>query len=143
MPLKKPKYYAYFIPPNGSTGVTNDWKKTEKLVIGKTGARFKAFDNKKDAELWLAHGARYEAKPAQYKKLQAGIYFDAGTGRGEGVEISVTDEKGTNLLHKAIPRSELNTFGKHLIGSESATNNYGEPSLRFAMGIEIAKKITR
>lgn len=134
--MKKKKYYAYFVP-DGRQGVTDDWKKCEKIVSGKTGARFKAFDNRREAETWLGRGARYEAKPV--RKLERGIYFDAGTGRGNGVEISVTDEGGKNLLHKAISREELNRFGKHLIENESATNNYGELlALRYAL--EIAKK---
>lgn len=138
---KKIKYYAYFVP--GLTvvqGVTDDWKTTKRMVSGKTGARFKAFENRKDAELWLAHGARYEAKPVV--KLERGIYFDAGTGRGEGVEISVTDEHGKNLLHRALGKSELNQFGKHLVGNEAATNNYGELlALRYAL--QIAKKMPK
>lgn len=137
---KKIKFYAYFVP-NGSAGVTDEWKKTEKMVIGKTGARFKAFESRAEAEAWLAAGARYEAKPSlALRKLEPGIYFDAGTGRGEGVEISVTDEHGKNLLHKAVSKQELNQFGKHLIADESATNNYGELlALRYAL--EIARKM--
>lgn len=144
MPAKKKKFYAYFIPaagPKGSfaQGVTDSWAVCEKHVSGKAGARFKAFDAKADAEAWLGHGAMYEPKAARPRPdLWPGIYFDAGTGRGEGVEISVTDERGRNLLHKAIPRAELNPFGKHLAGEE-ATNNYGELlALRYAL--EIARK---
>src|SRR5271154_780988 len=98
MPAKKKKYYAYFVPQTRKSGVTSDWKKCEAMVKGVTGARFKAFDNMQDAEYWISHGAVYEAKNPP--KLKKGIYFDAGTGRGAGVEISVTDEKGKNLLHK-------------------------------------------
>ncbi|HVO28838.1 MAG TPA: viroplasmin family protein [Candidatus Paceibacterota bacterium] len=138
---KKSKFYAYFIPPGGkgraAKGVADDWKQCEKAVIGKPGARFKAFESREDAEAWLARGAAYEAKP--FVKLEKGIYFDAGTGRGEGVEVSVTDEKGTDLLHKAVSKYELNQFGKHLVANEAATNNYGELlALRYAL--EIAKK---
>jgi ribonuclease HI len=135
---KKIKYYAYFVP-SGLSGVTEDWKKCEKIVSGKTGARFKSFDSKKDAETWLERGARYESKSQKYVTLEPGIYFDAGTGRGDGVEISITDEKGTNLLHKALSSDELNRFGKHRISNDAATNNYGELlALRYAL--EIAKK---
>ena len=133
---KKPKYYAYYIP-DGRQGITEDWNKCEKLVRGVPGARYKGFGNKKEAEGWLAGGAIYEAKPPV--KLESGIYFDAGTGRGEGVEISVTDETGKNLLRKALSKEDLNKFGKHLIETESATNNYGELlALRYAL--EIAEK---
>lgn len=145
---KKIKYYAYFVPGRSASrgarpvsGVVDNWKQCEKMVIGKVGARFKAFESRSEAEAWLEGGAKYESKPAlSARKLESGIYFDAGTGRGEGVEVSVTDEHGKNLLHKALSKYELNQFGKHLVANESATNNYGELlALRYAL--EIAKKM--
>ncbi|MDE2019085.1 MAG: ribonuclease H family protein [Patescibacteria group bacterium] len=148
---KKSKFYAYFIPSSGKNGVTSDWAVTEKMVKGVTGARFKAFDSKAEAEAWLEKGAIYEAKQlviARPLNNEPGIYFDAGTGRGEGVEISVTDENGKNLLHKVVDGTELNKFGKHLVAPSSheaskgaaRTNNYGELlALRYAL--EIAKKM--
>lgn len=107
------------------------------MVKGVTGARFKAFEHRTDADRWLASGARYEIRVP--KKLEPGIYFDAGTGRGSGVEISVTDASGKNLLHKAFSKTEINRFGKHLIGDLSATNNYGE-LLALRAALEIARK---
>ena len=87
---------------------------------------------------WAWCGVR--AKAARPRpELTPGIYFDAGTGRGEGVEISVTDEKGKNLLHKAIAAKDLNKFGKHLLGNAEATNNYGE-LLALSYALEIARK---
>jgi ribonuclease HI len=144
MPAKKKKYYAYFVPGGVSKhGVTDGWAVCEKFVSGKTGARFKAFDNRSDAEAWLGNGARYEAKAAKPRpKLEPGVYFDAGTGRGEGVEVSVTDEKGKNLLHKALGANKLNKFGKHLVGNPDATNNYGELlALRYALEIARAARV--
>ncbi len=145
---KKPKFYAYFVPSSRKSGVAENWPAAEKMVKGVTGARFKAFESRAEAERWLAGGAVYEGKAAQVAaaqhKLQPGIYFDAGTGRGEGVEISVTDEAGKNLLHKVFKKAELNKFGKHLVDggnrdNAAATNNYGELlALRYAL--EIAKK---
>jgi ribonuclease H-related protein len=167
MSQKKNKYYAYLVPASAvvhadvagsrpgtagarpKTGVTDSWAVCEKIVSGKVGARFKAFENRTDAETWLAHGAMYVANPARPRpKLERGVYFDAGTGRGAGVEISVTDEKGKNLLHKALSRAELNRFGKYLVGglngSESATNNYGELlALRYAIEIARTEKIKK
>ena len=147
MPAKKKKYYAYFVPTGGAkgkAGVTDSWTVCEKLVSGKTGARFKAFESRADAEAWLGQGAMYESRAARpHPKLEPGIYFDAGTGRGEGVEISVTDEKGKNLLHKAVSKSDLNKFGKHRVG-EDATNNYGELlALRYALEIARADGIKK
>ena len=116
MPSKKKKQYAYLLP-NKKSGVTDDWRACEKLVSGIAGARYRGFTSQEEARAWLENGARYEAKT--YKKLKPGVYFDAGTGRGDGVEISVTDEQGKNLLHKALKEKELNRFGKHLIRNES------------------------
>ncbi len=149
MPAKKKKYYAYFVPSVGGggvakaavpkQGVTDNWAVCEKFVSGKTGARFRAFENKADAEAWLKQGAMYEPKAARLRpKLMPGIYFDAGTGRGAGVEISVTDEKGNNLLHKALGAKELNKFGKHLLANDEVTNNYGE-LLALKYALEIAR----
>jgi len=138
MSSKKNNYYAYRLP-SGKAGVVSDWKKCEALVSGVQGARYRGFVSEKDARAWLAEGAHYEEKI--HHKLEPGIYFDAGTGRGEGVEVSVTDESGKNLLHKAIAKSKLNTFGKYNVAHHhgEATNNYGELlGLRYAL--EIAKK---
>ena len=136
---KRKKYYVYLVP-NGPRGVTDDWKICEKIVSGKVGARFRAFGERSDAERWLMAGARYETKIRLARRRESGIYFDSGTGRGKGVEISVTDEKGKNLLHKALSKKDINRFGKHLVDDASATNNYGELlALRYA--IAIAKKM--
>ncbi|MDP3772107.1 MAG: RNase H1/viroplasmin domain-containing protein [bacterium] len=118
------KYYAYLLPNNGTRGITENWNECEKLVSGIASARFRGFPLRKDAETWLAAGAPYE--PKVKKKMPVGIYFDAGTGRGRGVEISVTDENGKNLLHEVLSPEKINRFGKHWIFNDDATNNYGE-----------------
>lgn len=106
------------------------------------GARYRGFASKEDAGAWLFEGAHYEIKV--YKKPKPGIYFDAGTGRGEGVEVSVTDEKGKDLLHKALKKKELNSFGKHLIRNDEATNNYGELlAMRYALVVAKKEKIKK
>lgn len=117
------KYYAYLLPKNGEKGITDSWPACDKKVHGVFGARYRGFKTKHEAEAWLAGGANYEVRiPAN---LEAGVYFDAGTGRGNGVEISVTDEKGKNVLHLVMPKTKINIYGKHLI-KEKVTNNYGE-----------------
>ena len=116
------KYYAYLLP-NGTSGVTSTWKKCEDLVKNKNGARYKGFASKKEAESWLKAGAKYEIKTK--KKALSGIYFDAGTGRGNGVEISVTDKDGKDLLGKILHLGLINQHGKHLL-PKGKTNNYGE-----------------
>jgi ribonuclease H-related protein len=136
----KKKYYAYFVPGTGAAGVSDNWPECERMVKGKVGARYRAFGDRRSAEQWLAAGAVYESKPQARAALVPGIYFDAGTGRGHGVEVSVTDEKGKNLLHKALSSAELNRFGKHLVGDAAATNNYGE-LLALRHALTIAKKM--
>ncbi len=138
MPTKN-KYYAYVVPSEGKEGIVDNWDACEKIVSGKIGARYRGFPARTEAAQWLADGAQYESAPRPPgPALERGIYFDAGTGRGQGVEISVTDEKGTNLLHKVLPPKKLNRFGKHLL-ADSATNNYGE-LLAFKYALMIAKK---
>lgn len=118
----KNSFYAYRLP-SGEEGILETWNETDKKVKGVFGARYRGFKTKEEAKLWLKAGADYAIK--RVKKLKKGIYFDAGTGRGHGVEISVTDEKGDDLLHKTIHPKELNVHGKHLLGHDF-TNNYGE-----------------
>ncbi len=118
----KNSFYAYKLP-GGEEGILDNWNETDKKVKGVFGARYRGFKTLRDAKLWLKAGADYAIK--RVKKLKKGIYFDAGTGRGNGVEISVTDEKGENLLHKSLPKKNLNKHGKHLLGKDF-TNNYGE-----------------
>lgn len=136
MATKKKKYYAYFLS-SAHQGVTDNWSECEKLVSKAKNARYRGFPSRSDAEAWLDAGARYEASASSRRvgttkgrvkkevNLVPGIYFDAGTGRGHGVEISVTDEQGRNLLHAALPKEKINKFGKHLL-PRAMTNNYGE-----------------
>ncbi len=130
------KYYAYYIPSSDENGVADDWNECEKKVSGEPGARYRGFATRKEAEQWLKAGADYSFQ----KEFEPGIYFDAGTGRGKGVEVSVTDEKGENLLREVVPKKKLNKFGKYLIG-EGLTNNYGELlALKFALELAAKKK---
>lgn len=130
MTKTKKKYYAYRLR-SGEIAVVDNWKDCERKVSGVQGSRFKGFENKTDAQAWLVAGAKYEVRSrkssvvSRPSKLEPGIYFDAGTGRGEGVEISVTNETGESLLHLVLSKKDINKFGKHLVGKE-ATNNYGE-----------------
>src|SRR3989344_269004 len=147
----KKKYYACYIPDTGKRLVTDVWLECEKLVKGVRGARYKSFESEAAAEQWLKAGASYGPSKERKKplrqaqgKLEPGIYFDAGTGRGDGVEISVTDEKGKNLLDKILLPEELNKYGKHLLESEEATNNFGELlACRYAMLIAMDEDIKK
>ncbi len=131
----KSKYYAYRLP-SGREGIADSWPAAEKLVKGTADARYRGFKTRDEAEAWLLGGALYEIKPRP--KLVRGIYFDAGTGRGNGVEISVTDEVGRDLLHRVLPKAKINKHGKHKVPGE-VTNNYGE-LLGCKYALELAMK---
>lgn len=139
------KYYAYLIPGTATHGITSNWEDCEKIVKYRH-AKYKGFNTAQEARAWLTLGAPYivSAKSPRVKpKLEPGIYFDAGTGRGKGVEVSVTDESGANLLHYAIAKSKLNEFGKQLLNKEF-TNNYGELlGCKYALQIALKRKIKK
>lgn len=135
------KYYAYVVPRERAQGVTDDWAKCEKIIRGKSGARVKAFMTREEAEQWLRLGAQYSVR--RVKKLSKGVYFDAGTGRGKGVEVSVTDEEGKNLLHTALSKKQLNAFGK-LVLRGKASVNFGELlACKYALEIAFREGIRR
>lgn len=134
----KKKYYAYFLGL-GNSGVVNSWQECEKKIKGVKNARCKSFDSKEEAILWLEKGARYDYR----KKMEKGIYFDAGTGAGKGVEINVADENGIGLLWKVLPVEKLNKKGHFLIRG-NITNNYGELlALKYALKIAVDLKIKK
>lgn len=117
----KKKYYAYSV--NGESGVAESWDECKEIVAGVPGAKYKSFGSYEEAELWLGAGADYKVKHVGLKK---GIYFDAGTGAGKGVEVNVTNEKGEGLREKQLLK-------------EGATNNFGE-LLACKYALEIALK---
>lgn len=134
--MTKKKYYAYLI--NEKKGITDSWPQCQKIVSGIVGAKYKGFETKDEARRWLDAGADYNIKHLASEK---GIYFDAGTGAGKGVEISVTDESGKNLLEKILKKDHINNRGKHLIIGK-ATNNFGELlACKYALEIALKKNI--
>ncbi|MEZ4156852.1 MAG: ribonuclease H family protein [Candidatus Paceibacterota bacterium] len=131
---KKNNFYGYLLS-TGEFGVCQSWSECEALVKGKN-ARFKGFPTKSEATEWLKKGAQYEPKKAP--KLKKGIYFDAGTGRGHGVELKVTNEKGENLLPKKLVNTKHET---HKPDGKELTNNFGELlAAKFALEIALKKK---
>lgn len=138
--MKKNKYYGYFLPGSNHQGVCENWEECRKIVEGKKGARFRGFNSKKEAGEWLSDGAFYHQR--QKAKLEPGIYFDSGTGRGIGVEINVTNEKEEYLLKTAISVKKLNRF-QHLV-LKNVTNNYGELlACKYALKIALKKSIKK
>ena len=140
------KVYAYYLVNSDTSGILENWEKCQK-VISKQNARYKSFNNIKEAQEWLNAGAKYEKK--EKKKISqndidcSAIYFDAGTGRGNGVEVRLTDYKGSPLLYKILPKEKINEHGNYYV-AKHRTNNYGElvglyASLVYAKKYEIKK----
>ena len=74
-------------------------------------------------------------------ELKDGIYFDAGTGRGIGVEVRVTDKHGSSLLSSIIDSDKITEHGNYL-APESSTNNYGELlGIQFALELALKENI--
>ncbi|MGL4999196.1 MAG: viroplasmin family protein [Cetobacterium sp.] len=122
------KYYAFIIDRDNYSAIVTSWPECQRLIKNKS-ARYKSFKTEKEAKEWLANGGIYEDKKQKIKdakeKLTDGIYFDAGTGRGIGVEVRVTDKSGFSLLDVIMPETMINEFGNYL-APEGSTNNYGE-----------------
>ena len=124
------KFYAYFIINTNENGILENWAKCQKKVSGKK-ARYKSFKSLLEAQEWLNSGANYEKKEKKdltklYSELeQEAIYFDAGTGRGNGVEVRLTDFDGNSLLYKIMNEKNINEFGNYYV-ADTRTNNFGE-----------------
>ncbi len=118
--MAKKKYYAYQV--GEEKGIADNWDECQKIVAGAPGAKYKSFESEDEARRWLDAGADYAVR---HIAREPGIYFDAGTGGGNGVEINVTDSRGHGLLHRVLPENELSARGHHLLEG-GRTNNYGE-----------------
>ena len=127
---KNKKFYAYFIIDTSENGILENWSDCQKKVSGKK-ARYKSFKTFLEAEKWLNSGANYEKKEKtdlieQYSELDRdAIYFDAGTGCGNGVEVRLTDFNGNSLLYKIMNEKNINEFGNYYV-ADTRTNNFGE-----------------
>jgi ribonuclease HI len=138
------KFYAYFIEQSNKTGIVTTWDECKEIIAGKK-TRYKSFSSQSDAQEWLDSGALYENKKLKKELLKAelkeGIYFDAGTGRGIGVEVRVTDKSGLSLLPDILNSAEITEHGNYL-APEFSTNNYGELlGIQFALELAFKKNI--
>ena len=87
--------YAYILQ-NGETGIVEKWENCKNIVQGESSAKYKKFKTIEEAELFIKNnGVTENVTPVLDKNA---IYFDAGTGRGKGVEVRVTRSNGTSLL---------------------------------------------
>lgn len=129
----KKKYFAYYINYN-ETGIVDNWWDCEEKIKGVSWVRQKSFETYESAKLRLESWAHYDTKLQVTTK---GIYFDAGTWWWGKTRISVTDEKGNDLLDKAIKKELLDQDWKMTI---EKTNNYWE-LLACKYAIQIAENM--
>ncbi len=137
--MGKSRYYAYYLVDQETRGIVDSWNECESATSGHH-ARYRGFATRAAAEAWLDAGAVYVDRKAdkaarQMELPEDALFFDAGTGRGRGVEANVTDRDGVPLAHMAAPHDVLTEFGTVLL-SPGRTNNYGE-----LMGCYLALKI--
>ncbi|MDO4690038.1 MAG: ribonuclease H family protein [Fusobacterium sp.] len=144
------KFYAYFLNEN-NYGIVNTWDEC-KSIVQNSKARYKSFSSYDEAKIWLENGAEYENKKIISNSLKAllkeGVYFDAGTGRGQGVEVRITDKEGNSLIYILKSDSFNNFLNKNswfinefdnIQLTKDKTNNFGE-LLGLYLALECAKK---
>lgn len=134
------KFYSYFLIDENRSGIVTKWEECKKLTDRKK-ARYKSFSTYEEAQQWLEDGGCYQEKKSinLYLKnsLKDGIYFDAGTGRGIGVEVRVTDKLGNSYFTKKSSKYNVNEFGNIVL--KDKTNNYGE-LLGLYFALHLAKR---
>lgn len=133
---KKENYFAYILPQKDISGVVRTWVECETFIQGEKSARYKKFPTHLQAVEYILHILSPEKDIQELDKKTAildknALYFDSGTGRGVGVEISVKNGDGDNLLHfleeEGFFEEELSTWGSYIFPKELGyTNNYGE-----------------
>ena len=119
-------FYAYIL--KDKKGIVEDWESCKALVNGVSGAKFKKFKTLIEAKAFINNGK---------VELEDAIYFDAGTGRGRGVEVRITDknknsfipilrENRKDIIDFFLKKGwNINEFSNIELGN-NYTNNFGE-----------------
>ena len=119
-------FYAYIL--SDKKGIVEDWESCKALVNGVSGAKFKKFKTLVEANAFINNGEI---------ELENAIYFDAGTGRGRGVEVRITDKNKNSLISVLKENRKdiidffnkkgwnINEFSNIELGN-NYTNNFGE-----------------
>ncbi|WP_024653213.1 ribonuclease H family protein [Borrelia persica] len=124
------KYYACILNDKNEKFIFTSWKECKNKIIGQKN-KIKSFKTKEEASKWLAEDGKVNI---QHKE---GIYFDSGTGRGQGVEVRVVNEKGISIIDKVVKQSFINDYNNYYVKNfNGISNNYGE-----LLGLYIALKI--
>lgn len=126
-------FYAYILNNDGK-GIVDSWNKCEAIVKGQSLIKYKKFKTIEEATEFISNNGILE-KPISNLDKNA-IYFDAGTGRGRGVEVRITRSNGTSLLSYIKEKKGIidllnkhnwfiNEFDNIELGPDY-TNNFGE-----------------
>lgn len=119
-------FYAYIL--TDKKGIVEDWESCKALVNEVSGAKFKKFKTLVEANAFINNGKI---------ELEDAIYFDAGTGRGRGVEVRITDKNKNSLIPVLKENRKdiidffykkgwnINEFSNIELGN-NYTNNFGE-----------------
>ena len=119
-------FYAYILIDK--KGIVEDWESCKALVNGVSGAKFKKFKTLVEANAFINN---------EEVELEDAIYFDAGTGRGRGVEVRITDKNKNSLIPVLKENRKdiidffnkkdwnINEFSNIELGN-NYTNNFGE-----------------
>lgn len=128
-----------------------NWDECSNFVKGKSGVKYKKFTSEQEANAWIVENLSVKTSFEEVTEKvfdPTVIYFDAGTGRGIGVEVRVTDSLGNSLINKIASNSSFidlcNRYGfivndfDNVQLPKNFTNNYGE-----ALGCILAYKIAK
>lgn len=143
------KVKLYAVVFNGESRLFDNWDDCSNFVKGKSGVKYKKFASEQEANAWIMENLSVKTTFTEVTEKvfdPSIIYFDAGTGRGIGVEVRVTDSLGNSLINKIASNSSfidlcnrygfiVNDFGNVQL-PKNFTNNYGE-----ALGCILAYKI--
>ena len=135
-------FYAYVLE-NNIYGVTQNWNECKNMVEGRSNAKFKKFNNIKEANAFIEQiivverkgfFLKQEEEPENFQDKTA-VYFDAGTGRGRGTEVRVSKKNGSSIIER-INNEKFNDFLKrnnwkinefeNIELGKDYTNNFGE-----------------
>ena len=143
----KKKYYAYYFDEK-TNGIFDNWENCRDIAYP-IKARYKSFKTKMEAELWIEKGGEKNEYNLKNIILEDAVYFDAGTGRGRGVEVRVTNNKKESILSE-ITSSNFQKFLKdnnwfineygNIQLDNNKTNNFGE-LLGLILAIKCATKL--
>ena len=90
--------------------IFDNWDDCSNFVKGKSGIKYKKFASEQEANAWIIENITVKTNFEEVAKKvndPSVIYFDAGTGRGIGVEVRVTDSLGNSLINKIASNSRF------------------------------------